>query len=444
MNQSAPGQGTSKSARQRRRYAAKKAALLSKDDSPTVSKKLGSAPSMSTFKVITITNADLAKSPPTSRKSQLVKTVIPDGFAYKPKTVPVNTATKDTGVNKEPISSTGLEQEMSQVLPKTDTMVLKETQHIEDETKTQVKTAMLETSTAVPPFEKSTNASTTSSSTHEEHGYESLLVMIRPKREGLLWGPRITVYIGDAYIADIAKQFAMAASPLLYKHFIKNPQSAEYHFSHGQVHPGAIRLLLIGWIEGMCHKFSAHAVPFQKTFAENIAVLRAAHFLGMQKYCSHIMQHYINYLKFELPSYAEIVIVEKNATSDTNPLWTAMINNLCHIRHKGQIPDPKEFQDFLGNHPRLKKSIESADAFFATYAKQRAEVREAECRQAREKKKAERQQALEKEQAERRQQDLLEQRTIASIRQKMDNRTSGLLTVTVGEAELLRRRMSTR
>lgn len=267
-------------------------------------------------------------------------------------------------------------------------------------------------------------------------GLENLLEMIRPKRQALLKGPRITIHIGDTSVTSIAKRAAMAASLTLQRHFAKNPQSMEYRFSRGQIHPGAVRLLLIGWMQDTCNEFEAHAIPSQKTFAEDIALLRAARLLGMQDYCPHIMTEYINYLKSELPSYEEIVAVEKNAKSDNDPLWTTMVNHLCHDRHKGLIHDVEEFEQFLEEHPRLKNSMKTADAFFAKYAKQRAEVREAERRQ-----------RWERNQAERRQKVRPEQTTaesLKSLKKKLDTKSSGLLTVTADEAELLRGRSWTR
>ena len=273
----------------------------------------------------------------------------------------------------------------------------------------------------------------TSTSLVVDQGLENLLEMIRPKRQALLKGPRITIHVGDTSVTGIAKPAAMAASSTLQKHFARNPQSMEYRFSRGQIHPGAVRLLLIGWMQDICNEFEAHAIPSQKTFAEDIALLRAARLLGMQNYCPHIMADYINYLKSELPSYEEIVAVEKNAKSDNDPLWTTMVNHLCHERYKGLIHDAEEFERFLEKYPRLKKSMKAADAFFSKYAKQRAEVREAECRQ-----------RWKRNQAERHQQISLQRRTAESLKKKLDTKGSGLLTVTADEAELLRDRSCTR
>jgi hypothetical protein len=238
------------------------------------------------------------------------------------------------------------------------------------------------TATDVPPPPKSPNDSRPSfPSPIVDQVVDNMLEMIRQERQGLLKGPRITVYVGDVPVPGIAKRAAMAASPLFNKHFTGNPESLEYSFYKGQLNPGAIRLLLVGWLEEMCKDFEAYAVPPQQTFGEDVAILRAACLLGMERYCRHVLVEYVDYLKTQLPSYEEIVAVEKNATSEKDPLWTAMVNHLCHGRYKGLVPDTEDFETFLEKHPRLKKAMESADAFFTGYAKKQGDIREAERRQ---------------------------------------------------------------
>jgi hypothetical protein len=286
----------------------------------------------------------------------------------------------------------------------------------------------------VPPQPKSPENSRSPSPSPVVHQkFDNLLEMIYQEREGLLKGPRITIYVGDVPVPDISKRAAMAVSSVLNKHFTSNPESLEYRFSRGQLNPGAIRLLLVGWMQETCQDFEAYAVPAQQTFGEDVAVLRAARLLGMERYCRHVLTQYVEYLKTQIPSYEEIVAVEKNATSDKDPLWTAMVNHLCHDRFKGLIPDAEDFEAFLEKHPRLKKAMESADAFFAGYAKKQADIREAERRQ-----------RWEDGQAAKRERIAREQRAAESLRQKMETKSSGLMTVTADEAEMLRGRTRTR
>ncbi|KAH7070487.1 hypothetical protein BKA63DRAFT_398376, partial [Paraphoma chrysanthemicola] len=208
---------------------------------------------------------------------------------------------------------------------------------------------------------------------------DNFLEMIRQAREDLLQGPRVTVFVGTVAVVGIFKRVAMALSKNLNAHFSQNPESDEYHFPANYLDPDAVRTLLVTWVRDNSRKFEAYAVPMHDTFAENVALLRASRMLGMETYTKHILHTFVDYLKNELPSYEEMVIVERNATSDKDPLWTAIVNHLCHERYKKYIPDPEVFQAFLDQHPRLKKAMTSADAYFQADGK-KYEAKEAEWR----------------------------------------------------------------
>jgi hypothetical protein len=194
---------------------------------------------------------------------------------------------------------------------------------------------------------------------------DNLYVMIRQQRQGLLRGPQITVYSGKNAVNGIFKRAAMAASPVLNEHFVKNPKSLEYHLSTEDViDPDAIRFLLDTYIHQMSQVVVPHAADVQEKFSENIAILRAARKLRMEPYTKHILNVHVNYLKEFIPSYEEIAIVELNKTSNKDPLWTNMLNHLSYARHKEYIPDPYDFEAFLEKHPVLKRAMAIADRYF--------------------------------------------------------------------------------
>jgi hypothetical protein len=282
--------------------------------------------------------------------------------------------------------------------------------------------------TDTPPqpkqFVKESRSPSRSPIVHQD--LDNLLEMIRQQRDALLEGPRITIRIGNKCVEGIAKRAAMAASSTLHKHFTKYPEALEYRFPKGQINPGAVSLILVGWMEETCKEFEAYAVPFQKTPEEDVVVLRACRMLGMERYCKHILDEYVDYLGTHLPTYKEIFIIEQNAIHDKDPLWTAMVNHLCHERYRSLIPDVEEFRAFLESHLRLRKAMESADNFFADYARKQAEMR--------------RRQRWEHNQAEKRERIERELRTAESLQRKLDTRGSGLLTLTADEAEMLRAR----
>ncbi|KAF1833477.1 hypothetical protein BDW02DRAFT_623613 [Decorospora gaudefroyi] len=313
-------------------------------------------------------------------------------------------------------------------------------------TSSAIADASAATTTDVPPQSKNLSDPNLPdrSSTVVDQPFDNLLLMIRQQRLGLLKGPRITIHVGDTIVEGVSKRVAMAGSSVLHKHFIKNPKSLKYRFSQGQIHPGAVRLLLKTWMEPMCEEFEGYAVPAQTTFAANVAVLRAARLLGMERYCSHILAEYVHYLKTQLPSYEEIVEIESNATSAKDPLWTTMVNHLCHVRSKGLIPDFEDFEAFLEAHPRLQKAMDLADEYFSGYAKKQREARETERRQQYEAREAERHQRWKQNQAETRQRIAQEQQAAASLKKKLDAKGGGLMTVTADEAEMLRQRLHIR
>jgi hypothetical protein len=173
----------------------------------------------------------------------------------------------------------------------------------------------------------------------------------------------------------------------------------------------------------------------QDTFKENVALLRAVRLLKMEQYAKHILYVHREYLETHLPSYDEIEIVEEYATSDKDPLWTKMVNHLCHKRHRQLIPDPEDFTDFLEHHQRLKKAMQSADAFFASEAKKKYEARQAQWQDHEDEKRA----RWEKNEVEKRQRIAKEHRAALSLREKMNGKGgSGLIVVSAEEAAWMR------
>ncbi|KAF2029355.1 hypothetical protein EK21DRAFT_89932 [Setomelanomma holmii] len=207
-----------------------------------------------------------------------------------------------------------------------------------------------------------------------EQPLDDLLTMIRQERQGLIRGLRITIFIGPVAVGGIFKGAAIATSKVLDDHFSQNPESLDYHAPADLLSPEALRILLISWMRDTCQGFEAYAVPMQQKFAENVALLRAARILGMERYTRHILTVFVEYFKTELPSYEEITTVERNATSDKDPLWTAMVNHLCFCRYKELVPDPEDFAAYLALHPRLKQAMVEADEYSRNKARKEWEA----------------------------------------------------------------------
>jgi hypothetical protein len=268
---------------------------------------------------------------------------------------------------------------------------------------------------------------------------DNLFVMIRQQRQALFEGPLITLHINQIAINGIFKRAAMAVSRVLNEHFTMYPESIEYRFPTDILAPEAVRYLLMSWMWEVSQEFEVFAVPMQDTFAKNVALLRAARFLGMERYTKHILTAHIDYLKTALPSYEEITIVEHNATSGQDPLWTQMVNHLCHDRFKKLFPDPDDFAVFLEDHPRLKIAMESADEYFSNAAKKRWERNQAERRAGWQVIEEERRARWEKNETEKHEHIAEEKKAAELLKRKMDAKGgSGLMMSTAEEAMLLR------
>jgi hypothetical protein len=236
-------------------------------------------------------------------------------------------------------------------------------------------TASYATTTQFTPTQQDDDSSHYSRSpgTVVEQPLDDLYVMIRQQRQKLFQGPFIAIKTQDVWVRGIYKRVAMAASPVLNKHFVKNPKSLEYVFDTNGPAPDAVHYLLVIWMLVTRNEFEVNAVPMQATFANNVKLLLASRMLGMERYTQHIMDTYLQYLKEGIPSYEEILIIEEFTTSHKDPLWTRMVNHLCHARYLKYIPDTEAFAAFLGLHPRLNEAMKASDKFFSSMAKKNRE-----------------------------------------------------------------------
>lgn len=204
---------------------------------------------------------------------------------------------------------------------------------------------------------------------------DNWLLMIRFERMELVKGPKISISIGDTTIPNIPRRAAMAVSQTLNKHFSTNTTGTNLHFEAGTLRPEAVRMLLVAWLQETCNTFEAEEVPLRYHFRRDISILQAARLLGMEPYTKSIMHHYVDYLYTQMPDDHEMACVEELRTSDRDPVWTKMINNLSHLRHKKRMPDPDRFAEFLKGHPDIARAVDEADAYFKARGQERRERR---------------------------------------------------------------------
>ncbi|KAL5116421.1 hypothetical protein ACEQ8H_005657 [Pleosporales sp. CAS-2024a] len=255
-----------------------------------------------------------------------------------------------------------------------------------------------------------------------QQALENMYLVSRPERQSYFRGARITIFIGSIEVHGIYKRVAMAASPVLHQHFSAAPASSlECHFGAGSADARAVRYLLVTWMEETSREFETLPVRFQDTFAHDVMVLQAARLLGMEAYTRDTLAVYIDYVKHAMPSYEEIGLIEQHRSGHRDPLWTTLINHLCHARHRNLIPDPDVFAAFLSRHPLLSDAMRSTDVYFAGVA---------HARRAR----------WERIRNDKRERVAQEHETAASLRRKMEAKrgSSGLLIATAEEAALLR------
>lgn len=145
--------------------------------------------------------------------------------------------------------------------------------------------------------------------------HDNLYTMIRQQRELLFHGPLITAHIGDRSVTGIYKRVAMATSSVLHKYFSKHPESVDFTVQD-YIAPEAVEYMLVTWMNEIRHEFEVFAMPLQSSFSINIAILRAARLLGMELYAKWILTKHVEYLRENIPSYEEIILVERNKASD--------------------------------------------------------------------------------------------------------------------------------
>ncbi|KAF2450037.1 hypothetical protein P171DRAFT_481086 [Karstenula rhodostoma CBS 690.94] len=197
---------------------------------------------------------------------------------------------------------------------------------------------------------------------------DNWMLMIRQERIAMMKGPKITIYIGTVAISNIPKRAAMAVSKTLNHFFTDNRQSSRFDFEAGLLTQKAVRALLVHWLQETSDIFEAHEVPLQGSFTRDMAVLRAARYLGMEPYTKSMLNYYTNYMRTTVPTPREIGCVEAMRTPWKDPVWTALINRLARLRHTGQIEDPEKFSRLLIKHPDVAYYMDRTDEYLKNRA----------------------------------------------------------------------------
>ncbi|KAF2114376.1 hypothetical protein BDV96DRAFT_632539 [Lophiotrema nucula] len=194
---------------------------------------------------------------------------------------------------------------------------------------------------------------------------DNFLAMSPTEREWLVEGPTINIELGKMVVHDVPKRFAMAVSPPINSYFTRYPYAPVYKIYERDVEANAVFTLLRDWPEEVTKaKYFQTPQPWRfNDLVKDLAVLRAAKVLGMDKYTVVTSNAYWNYLRYQLPTYEDIATLEKGAASSKqyDHYYRSLVNNLAHQRHQRKIRDVGDFKKFLAEHPKLKADIAAVD-----------------------------------------------------------------------------------
>ena len=118
--------------------------------------------------------------------------------------------------------------------------------------------------------------------------------------------------------------------------------------------------VLVSW---MLESTSAKRVAnFQRTdsFASDLALVRAAKLLGMHIYVQRLFDYYWAYIKNNLPTYAEMDVIDGLALDKNDSLFRCLVGRLAHLRLTKKIEDGEGLRRFLEGRRRLERAVEEA------------------------------------------------------------------------------------
>lgn len=114
---------------------------------------------------------------------------------------------------------------------------------------------------------------------------------------------------------------------------------------------------LINWLIGALDTKRVASFKTLGSFAEDLALIRAAKLLGMHKYVQDIFNYRWGYLKNNMPTYEEIDVILSLALSKEDPFFCCIAGRLAHLRLKKAIPDMDKLDRYLAMNLRLGEAV---------------------------------------------------------------------------------------
>ncbi|KAL1600733.1 hypothetical protein SLS60_007121 [Paraconiothyrium brasiliense] len=200
------------------------------------------------------------------------------------------------------------------------------------------------------------------------------------ERRGLLEGPLITLTLNGNFIARVYKRVFMAVS-LWANNRIKDRTTTTVlalPTSASRADPKALKTV-IGWMSlAYIGAAKLRGIPMGQNTVEACKVYHAATALDMRPHVSHIAAYFHTYIDDQttLLGYHELDAILRSFTPDT-AVFKHLAKDLAHRRHKGKIPDLKQFTAYLEKNTSLSRAMDAVDEGYAAERKKKREAAQA-------------------------------------------------------------------
>lgn len=131
------------------------------------------------------------------------------------------------------------------------------------------------------------------------------------------------------------------------------------------LHPGAFRHIM-HWLRDMLNAPGFFLMEGRDAIEEDVPLCRAARLLGLEEYARHILVYYWNTLDETLPSFGDLVKLEKSATVDEKMglegydgcmLLKRACEHLARLFCGDGVPDFEQWTAFLTAHQKIKTQV---------------------------------------------------------------------------------------
>jgi hypothetical protein len=98
--------------------------------------------------------------------------------------------------------------------------------------------------------------------------------------------------------------------------------------------------------------------------------------MGMEQHVENIVKHCSYLIKNDGITYDDMSDIEEQAESPEDLFFKELTMHLARLRYKGLITYVDQFNEFLGQHPKIARAMEAIDARYAGRRVEREQERE--------------------------------------------------------------------